>query len=473
MSMTMMMALAAAALQPAEPSWSDKALMDLEAIREAVAEGTPALHDPANPSYARWYENGYPQAQYLARQADGFGDYIRALRFYTAGFEDSHIAAYIEEEAPDRLVTPHLLGSDADGNVVVVGSKDARIAVGDRLLGCDGKSALAWVGELVTPFYGNRAIPHSMGNSYWALTFGYGGDEDRLPKRCTFAREEEQRIVDLDYRLIPNSELNDLFAELRASGSASGDTFAVDADPDLSWVRVGTFMPSDDMDAFQAEVADKVEALRSATALVLDIRGNGGGWSGKADLLLRTLFGETLQQQAYKSLDWTLDYRASQYVLDAYDYRIENMIAGGASEADVTRIRNARANLVDAVAAGEPLVAYIDEDNPPPVAADADSPVQGKVYILADAGCGSACLDFLDSALQMPNVTLIGQPTHADAIYNDVLTAPLPSGYGQVVFPKKVFRNRVRDHNQWYSPEIAWPGGPMTDEAVRAWVKRL
>jgi len=104
--------------------------------------------------------------------------------------------------------------------------------------------------------------------------------------------------------------------------------------------------------------------------------------------------------------------------------------------------------------------------------ASAPNPVKGQVYILT-RGCGSACLDFLDLALIVPGVTQIGLPTLADAIYTETSgLVPLPSGLSGLGYSmKKIIRRR--QHNQWYEPKIRWPGGPMTDEAVAAWIKSL
>ena len=125
-----------------------------------------------------------------------------------------------------------------------------------------------------------------------------------------------------------------------------------------------------------------------------------------------------------------------------------------------------------AKAAGRPL-ARIDDPPTPHKGPAPPNPVTGRVFLLADDGCGSACLSFADLVLRLPGVVLIGRPTGADAVYIDVNTAKLPSGLGVLAYGMKVMRHPIRANNQWYEPTHRWTGGPMTDEAIARWVKSL
>jgi hypothetical protein len=95
------------------------------------------------------------------------------------------------------------------------------------------------------------------------------------------------------------------------------------------------------------------------------------------------------------------------------------------------------------------------------------------VFLLTDNECASACLDFTDVVRRLPNVTHIGLPTSADALYIDNTEAMLPSGLAWLSYSMKVYRNRLRANNEWYEPKIRWPGGVMSDEAVTTWIAQL
>jgi hypothetical protein len=92
---------------------------------------------------------------------------------------------------------------------------------------------------------------------------------------------------------------------------------------------------------------------------------------------------------------------------------------------------------------------------------------------LTDGICASACLDFTDVVRRLPNVTHVGLPTSADAVYIDNTEKLLPSSLAYLSYSLKVYRNRVRANNEWYEPQVRWPGGVMSDDAITAWIVQL
>lgn len=102
-----------------------------------------------------------------------------------------------------------------------------------------------------------------------------------------------------------------------------------------------------------------------------------------------------------------------------------------------------------------------------------ESLVTGRVFLLTDTACASACLDFTDVVRRLPHVTHIGLPTSADAVYIDNTEAILPSGLAVLSYSLKVYRHRVRANNEWYEPAIRWPGGVMSDEAITTWIHAI
>jgi len=132
----------------------------------------------------------------------------------------------------------------------------------------------------------------------------------------------------------------------------------------------------------------------------------------------------------------------------------------------------ARDSVVAALKKGQSL-ARVPE---PPTTSTQRAPkslVSGRVFLLTDNECASACLDFTDVVRRLPNVTHIGLPTSADALYIDNTEAMLPSGLAWLSYSMKVYRNRLRANNEWYEPKIRWPGGVMSDEAVTTWIAQL
>ena len=103
----------------------------------------------------------------------------------------------------------------------------------------------------------------------------------------------------------------------------------------------------------------------------------------------------------------------------------------------------------------------------------ATDPFAARVYLFTDIGCASACLDFADVLRRLPRVIQIGFPTYADTNYIDNTSQLLPSGLAYLSYSLKVYRHRARRNNEWYEPQILWPGGEVTDESIAAWVRTL
>src|SRR5690606_5646629 len=82
-----------------------------------------------------------------------------------------------------------------------------------------------------------------------------------------------------------------------------------------------------------------------------------------------------------------------------------------------------------------------------------------SLYFLTDSGCGSACLDFADLMIKMPNTIHIGEETSADTVYMEGnVINPLSSNLSHLYYPMKVWRNRVRGNRESYIPKFKWSG---------------
>jgi hypothetical protein len=97
---------------------------------------------------------------------------------------------------------------------------------------------------------------------------------------------------------------------------------------------------------------------------------------------------------------------------------------------------------------------------------------RATVYVLTDATCASACLDAMDVWKALGAIH-VGRETSADSLYMETRAQPLPSGYGQLSVPMKVYRGRPRGANQPYRP-VHRIDAPMSDTpAVEAAILRL
>jgi hypothetical protein len=99
-------------------------------------------------------------------------------------------------------------------------------------------------------------------------------------------------------------------------------------------------------------------------------------------------------------------------------------------------------------------------------------PPKGRVYVLTDLGCASACLDAVDLWTALGAVQ-IGQETGADSLYMDIRRVPLPSGFAQAIVPMKVYRGRKRGSNVPAVPVHRYTGDMRDTPALQRWVASL
>ncbi len=101
---------------------------------------------------------------------------------------------------------------------------------------------------------------------------------------------------------------------------------------------------------------------------------------------------------------------------------------------------------------------YSNGENPPFDTAEKIRPeeIKPSIIFLTDTAYFSACLDM------------------ADAIYIDNRQIKLPSGVGNFSFSMKVYRGRIRGHNQPYLPKVRYPGDDILDTtAVDKWLGNI
>jgi hypothetical protein len=449
--------------------WVAMTRRDLQAVHDLLRDNHPGPVDPENPRYGRWLEEGLSQAQRRADAARSLRDYERALRFYTNGFQDGHIGVGLNVH-PEEIAWPgFVLGEGAGGEARVIRAEaDAGVREGDVLQSCDGRTLGELMEERVDPYFWNSAIPHERLSHVHRLMFQDALDPTPKSKICTFSSGE----VPLLWR---RARSEDFLALLDRARSAGTPALQVRRMEGVWMISIPTLAYTDEagvgrIRAVLAEMSARASELRRST-LVFDVRGNHGGDSAWGGELARALWGEAWVEWVSDSLDTTVDWRASPSNLEVVEWMLEREQRAGLARSveHLGRIRDA---IKAALESGRPL-ARVDDPVERPRAAPPDSPISGRVYLLTDGACASACLDLADLMRRLPGVKHVGLPTSADAVYIDNTYAELPSGLAGLGYSMKVYRNRVRKNNEWYEPEIRWPGGEMTDEAVVRWIAAL
>ena len=449
--------------------WAAMAERDLRAIHDIIRDNHPGPVDPQNPGYRDWLQNGLTLALREAAKAATYSEYVRALRRYTNGFRDGHMALSFDV-GPNRTEWPgFVVAAGSDGRVgVAYAETDAGVKLGDAIESCDGRSVDALLKERVDPYFWNSAIPHARMNFAAYLLVASPDEHDRRLRTCHFSSGID---VQLKWRADDTAEFNKKLADVLI-----GDTdFGMTSLDGIWFLRLPRFWFASEeemrkLSGMISDIAAKAAELRGAT-IVLDVRGNGGGDSLWGHRIAVALWGEEWVDRIEASFDSTHDVRVSPANVRKVQDIIELEKKQRESEA-LPYWENVLEAMRASQAAGRPL-ARIALPPTPPAGEAPPNPVSGRVFLLTDGGCGSACLDFADLVLRLPGVTHIGLPTFADALYIDVNDADLPSGIAHLSYGMKVFRNRIRGNNEWYEPRFRWPGGPITNEALVKWIRSL
>jgi hypothetical protein len=456
----------------AEDSWSQRAAGDLAAVRDLIRDNHPGPVDPENPEFRIWLDEGFSQAKVLAHSAHAQADYARALSLYINGFRDGHLS-YRMTESVGKIWPGFLTATDGGGTMrVTYAGKNSPVPLGARLVSCDGTSAESLLRQKVHRFRTNASIPHEAILKAPFLFTAYA-DDDRLLRACLFEADGEPLAIDLSWRPIEREAFWNAFD---AASQRVFPEFGLRQVHGVWFVSLPTFNLWNEDAAKIQKLIEQLEArapdLHEAPYVVIDVRGNGGGNSDWGEKTAIALWGEAPVRAIEESFDWTTEWRTS-----AYNAELTRSAAKRSAEAGLAEDAAERFEIADALDAARARGEALYRISSPPagsgLSADAESPFSGKVFFLTDMYCASACLDFADIMRRLPEVTHIGLPTSADAVYIDNVQAQLPSGAASFSWSLKVYRGRVRANNEWYDPQIIWPGGKMTDDAVATWVKTL
>jgi hypothetical protein len=76
------------------------------------------------------------------------------------------------------------------------------------------------------------------------------------------------------------------------------------------------------------------------------------------------------------------------------------------------------------------------------------------VFVIVPPQSASATLDAIDVFKLFGNTRLVGSPSSADSTYMEVRLQELPSGFGQVIVPNKLYVDRPRGNGVYYTPDV-------------------
>ncbi|AOH87029.1 hypothetical protein AWL63_22620 [Sphingomonas panacis] len=463
------------------PDWASALRQDAQAFHDDIATNHPGMVDTANPRFASKNDRQLALAVQRARRTREYAGYWFALRAYAAAFDDGHLEFgagrdQVQPQLPTRW-PGFLTAIDDDGRQRVATHVDwSRLPIGAELIECDGRSADALAKTNVGAFSGRwflRAVRMEEGGR---LFLDQGNPWVTRPSICTFLVETRRRSVKLDWRIIDPAERD---RHLARTFSRAAEPIGMRTLPDNSlWITLSDFKGDPEGPAAKALVpliarlTASPESLRNARAIVLDLRGNHGGSSDWSRQIARLIWGKPAVDAVNLGSD-AVEWRASSSNIATLKQFAASLDASSNSSPEVRGwLGETIAGMELARMSGKPVWANVSAAKRNSVS-DRSIPTLGRpVLMITDPGCGSACLDAADLWLALGAIH-VGQQTSADTVYMDARKDTLPSGFGRVVLPMKVYRGRKRGSNVPLTPSYVFRGSLADTQSLERWVSEI
>jgi hypothetical protein len=458
-----------------ESPWIDIALADIDAIYQLIKENHPGPVDEENPGYRKNMESNYQKARNLAKDVEDYDGYHFAVKYFADSFNDGHISLR-DTVGRKRYSWPGfavvLVGKDFLVQHAEASSGEKYPQVGDRILTCDGRNPHDMLQEDIKKYYGVDGLVAEDVMDSPHLFIDYGNPFIERPNECRFSRDAETFSATLDWKSISSEKMETIRKQM--TGLNRPDYGVTEFSENAYWITLPSFQTSDEntkqLKGIIKTVGEMAEALQEADTVVFDMRGNTGGNSSWGDQILRTLWGREIFDHAGPGWSF-IDWRVSEGNIKANNYFADLYIGvDGEAGGRVKYFRRLAAALQKEMDAGN---TFYRISNKAPTKHQIPEPPKAKVFLLTNYTCFSACLDFADTVRSIPGATHIGSPTRADAIYIDNWAEPLPSGLQRLSYSMKVYRDRIRGHNEPYIPHITYEGGDWSTPALQLWVSSL
>lgn len=481
-------ALAQEAPAPAPPvdawmteprDWSATLVQDATALHDVIVDSHPGYYDTQNPGFRAKVDDGLALALERAKTTTTPGGWWWAMRAYVAGFDDGHLQLGLKASGGFPTRWPGFLTIYKGADQVVADRDEADASappLGARLIDCDGVSADRLAEQRIGAFRGRWFLEsqHALLGDWQFLNASNPWISEM--RQCRFESGGQTRSYALTWRSVETADLS--ARRTKVARRASPDFGMRTLDDGGLWLSMPSFNgdpagePHKALTALLAEAEAKQADLRAAPYVVLDLRGNGGGSSHWSENLAVILWGvDWLRAHNTPPIE-AIEWRASDANLAAVQSYLDEWTAAGESE---ERINWARA-IVDGMTASQTVgLPYWRDEASPRQALQGPPPAQlvhGPVYVLTDPGCGSACLDAVDT-WKAAGAIQIGRETSADTVYMDIRGQDTASGLAEIAIPMKVWRGRARGNNEPQRPTFTYDGDLTDDAALAAWVKTL
>ena len=459
--------------------WSATLVQDATALHDIMVDSHPGTHDPLNPEFRARLDQGLAAALERAKTTTDVGGWWWALRAYVASFQDGHVQIGMTQRDfgfPTRWPGFLTVYRGADQVVASRNEADADAPpLGAQLIDCDGVDAATLAEQRIGQFRGRwflEAIQTRFGD--WMFINADNPWQTEM-KACRFEADGATKTYALNWRV---ADLNERRAQLMQS--TRPDFALKHFDDGGFWISTPTFNGDPASEAHAeltsliADMKTKQDALRDAPYVVLDLRGNGGGSSHWSQLMAQVLWGDDWMTAHPEPAIEAVEWRASDGNIAEISAFLDKLRATNGQSELIAWAEDAINGMTAAKAAGQIYWRSANDEEPVDAAPPPPAPqlMAGRVYVLTDSSCGSACLDAVD-LWKTVGAVQVGRETSADTVYMEIREPVLPSGLAQIAVPMKVYRGRARGNNEPQRPQYVIEGDMSDDAALLASIRRL
>lgn len=387
-----------------------------------------------------------------------------------ARFDDGHVGAECRDEEPPRWAGLIVVRSPA-GVWQVAASRREDVPRGAQLVECDGVPVERLYEQRVRETLGRWEVEAQRTRQAPRLLLDEHDPLLPLPRVCKITTAADVRDVTLAWEPITWNEWR--VARSAAIGTVPPIGLRRVADGGW-WITLSSsgggdpakYQPA--LEKLMTDLEANTDELRNAPFVVIDVRGNSGGSSRWGEKLAVVLWGQDFVKSVRPALGRTL-WRASPGMLALHREAQRTLLRLGTPSsyfdgvvAGIESAVNDGALFYEAAAATPSRF-----DVPPP------NPVRGKVVLLTDNACGSACLDLVDLIYRVPGLLHVGRPTSADTLYLELRTQTLAGDRVKLSLPSKIWPDRPRRSNVAYEPSELWTGDAGDEAGIEAWIRKL
>jgi C-terminal processing protease CtpA/Prc len=288
----------------------------------------------------------------------------------------------------------------------------------------DFDSAVVWVSRDYAGYLDRRRGAEKQLDD-WTSSVRNAVERESNPARCT---AELQRYIAVFRERDHHIELWEDLSEERSAGSAETSIPAVSgqgeieltfADDSTAVLRIASF-GQQKKGVIDSVVSANRQRLLQTPYLVIDVRGNGGGWNAAYDAIIPFIYTRPIQVDGMEG--WV-----SQGTIDNLRRRVQSPATPEALKAQFRQLLQQ----MDGKAGS-----FIPISQNYEIRKDTVFPNPRRVAILIDRRCVSTCEQFLLDARQSGKVSILGKASTRGLLdYGNAQTRTLPSGIRKLAIP--------------------------------------